>query len=426
MAAQLKAKQDAAKGIGKKAAPEAKKPKVEEEIAEAPVVGEAIVDDVVVDEAVVEDVVAEDVAVEEPQLEEVEVEASQDEEDVVVAEGLPEEIETDEAEEAEEEEEETDAVGMTLAERSVEQAKEKKAEKARLAAERKAEMAARIAAKQKAAAKKQEEVGSAEAVSADTAKPKKTAPSGKKPSLKEAMATRARADLAKKAKMAKMRKAMREGKSIDDLLRDGVGDDSAEKKPKRNVVLKSRKRKISKKGSADQPVVDEAEELRRQESRAEAERSALEAQEAADRAAAAARARIEQENAARGVGSIGNTIEETVTTAPEGAVEMPVSQEFRFRCSGCGQKLKAMMEWIGRNVECPGCRTMVLIPDPNVPAETYEPAAVEQAPNAPRATGPFVFECPACKQQLTGQPEHVGVEMECPTCNNVLVVPDVV
>jgi len=101
--------------------------------------------------------------------------------------------------------------------------------------------------------------------------------------------------------------------------------------------------------------------------------------------------------------------------AAPSAPEVPAS--FKFGCPACGQKLEAQAEWIGMEAACPGCGTAVIVPSP----VEAEPAAPEPEPAAP--SGEFKFLCPSCGQKLAAEPSWVGLELQCPSCSETLIVP---
>ncbi len=51
---------------------------------------------------------------------------------------------------------------------------------------------------------------------------------------------------------------------------------------------------------------------------------------------------------------------------------MPTKTEFKFNCPTCGQHILAATEWCGRNIECPSCQAEIIIPEP--PKEKKKPA----------------------------------------------------
>ncbi len=53
---------------------------------------------------------------------------------------------------------------------------------------------------------------------------------------------------------------------------------------------------------------------------------------------------------------------------------MPTKTEFKFNCPTCGQHILVATEWCGRQINCPSCQTNLTIPQP--PKEKQKPAPV--------------------------------------------------
>lgn len=52
--------------------------------------------------------------------------------------------------------------------------------------------------------------------------------------------------------------------------------------------------------------------------------------------------------------------------------------EFKFNCPKCAQRILAASDWVGRQIDCPSCKTKIAIPSP------AKPAAKKSAPIAPQ------------------------------------------
>lgn len=52
--------------------------------------------------------------------------------------------------------------------------------------------------------------------------------------------------------------------------------------------------------------------------------------------------------------------------------------EFKFNCPKCAQRILAASDWVGRQIDCPSCKTKISIPSP------AKPAAKKSAPIAPQ------------------------------------------
>jgi hypothetical protein len=78
--------------------------------------------------------------------------------------------------------------------------------------------------------------------------------------------------------------------------------------------------------------------------------------------------------------------------------------EFKFDCPTCGQHMLAAHEWIGQQIECPSCNTSITIPEPQKPTPTKKP----QAKAGPSRTGSHLTtvdpSATASKQQAAQPP----------------------
>ena len=109
----------------------------------------------------------------------------------------------------------------------------------------------------------------------------------------------------------------------------------------------------------------------------------------------------------------------------------------RFACPGCSATYTVGDEKAGKTGKCPKCQTAFLIPDAPAPESVASPPPpppppvvvappppppVVQAPPPPPPVDDGTVEiqpCPKCKSKLTVMKEHVGIEIECPTCQTV-------
>src|SRR4051794_34097918 len=79
--------------------------------------------------------------------------------------------------------------------------------------------------------------------------------------------------------------------------------------------------------------------------------------------------------------------------SPRGPVHHPGSAMFRLTCSTCHHGLKARESLAGKNVRCPGCGSIIAVPEPPAspddPAQPFVPSppAFESHP-APPSEGP--------------------------------------
>ena len=151
-----------------------------------------------------------------------------------------------------------------------------------------------------------------------------------------------------------------------------------------------------------------AREAAEREAREQAERQKREMEELAARQAAEQQARVKAQEEAVAEGRPSPAPEPVQEAAPE-------PSSFKFACPTCGQKLEAQADWIGMEAGCPGCGTAVVVPSPDEAGVEKEPAAA--------AGGEFKFLCPSCGQKLAAEPSWIGMELECPSCRETLIVP---
>ncbi len=90
---------------------------------------------------------------------------------------------------------------------------------------------------------------------------------------------------------------------------------------------------------------------------------------------------------------------------------------FELTCIRCDRTLRVRRLWIGREVECPYCTSLLRVPDPGPAARA-------------RALGPslgarrlFNFPCPRCQVLLEAHTGMCGYSAHCPSCAARFVVP---
>lgn len=95
-------------------------------------------------------------------------------------------------------------------------------------------------------------------------------------------------------------------------------------------------------------------------------------------------------------------------------------ERFKILCIRCDRPMFARPEWIGWEVECPYCHSVVRVPE----------ASDDGLPT--RSTGPnlsprkyFNFPCPRCESLLEGHTGMCGHSAVCPTCAARMIVPHV-
>jgi DNA-directed RNA polymerase subunit RPC12/RpoP len=96
------------------------------------------------------------------------------------------------------------------------------------------------------------------------------------------------------------------------------------------------------------------------------------------------------------------------------------SGEFRFLCDTCGKKLLAPETMAGQTIQCPNCKNMITVPQPNP-----EPLNAKQKKMGVRYKEPktFKFFCVRCGQSLEADRELANAQFDCPHCKSVIVVP---
>lgn len=99
-------------------------------------------------------------------------------------------------------------------------------------------------------------------------------------------------------------------------------------------------------------------------------------------------------------------------------MEAETVQRFTILCRRCDRPVLARAEWVGREVGCPHCQSLMRVPE--VPADGRPVRA--EAPSLSARHG-FNFACPRCDCLLeahTGMCGHLGT---CPTCGAHFDVP---
>jgi len=74
----------------------------------------------------------------------------------------------------------------------------------------------------------------------------------------------------------------------------------------------------------------------------------------------------------------------------------------RFHCKNCGQKLNVEDKHSGKQVKCPKCGSICVVPD---------------------KSDKIKFHCKSCGQSIRVPKIHAGKKGKCPKCKNPVVVP---
>jgi DNA-directed RNA polymerase subunit RPC12/RpoP len=95
-------------------------------------------------------------------------------------------------------------------------------------------------------------------------------------------------------------------------------------------------------------------------------------------------------------------------------------KEFRFLCNACGKKLQAPETAAGQTTKCPDCGNAITVPQP-----TAEPQTPKQQKRGVRYKKPksFKFFCVRCGQSLEADRDLATTQLECPHCKSMIVVP---
>ncbi len=91
---------------------------------------------------------------------------------------------------------------------------------------------------------------------------------------------------------------------------------------------------------------------------------------------------------------------------------------FRIRCRRCERELLARRAWVGQDVRCPHCSSVIRTPTP----QPGDSAALADPPALTPARF-FNFPCPRCDVLLGGHTGMSGGAARCPTCGVRIEVP---
>lgn len=85
----------------------------------------------------------------------------------------------------------------------------------------------------------------------------------------------------------------------------------------------------------------------------------------------------------------------------------------KFACPHCQANLSAEPELYGTQVDCPECQNALMVPKP------------EDIGAPPEHLTVVKFLCPHCSRRLSASPPQFGTEMPCPhaDCNGTVLVP---
>ncbi len=112
---------------------------------------------------------------------------------------------------------------------------------------------------------------------------------------------------------------------------------------------------------------------------------------------------------------------ETLDTSDEQAAAAPVknqaaspSREFKFYCTYCAQKLSATENMAGKQTICPTCSNRIVIPMPVSKDDQAGSAKKEET---------FQFFCQFCGTRSLALKSWAGSRICCPGCSSMLTIP---
>jgi DNA-directed RNA polymerase subunit RPC12/RpoP/DNA-directed RNA polymerase subunit M/transcription elongation factor TFIIS len=93
-------------------------------------------------------------------------------------------------------------------------------------------------------------------------------------------------------------------------------------------------------------------------------------------------------------------------------------QRFEIRCYQCERVVRALPDWIGREVRCPHCDSTMKVPEPRHDGQP-------QVAGRPKLTANryFNFPCENCDSMLEGHSGISGRQGTCPTCGVRFEIP---
>lgn len=97
---------------------------------------------------------------------------------------------------------------------------------------------------------------------------------------------------------------------------------------------------------------------------------------------------------------------------------IPADERFTMICVRCERSVYARDEWVGSEVQCPHCSSVIRVPERG-------PAGIPVRAEAPTLSKKrvFNFPCPRCETLLEGHSGMSGHKASCPTCAARLVIP---
>jgi len=97
----------------------------------------------------------------------------------------------------------------------------------------------------------------------------------------------------------------------------------------------------------------------------------------------------------------------------------------RFVCKLCGEEIDVHDQLAGKQMECPKCKSIRLVPDKSPRIKFHCPSCGQSVRVAQIHAGKKGI-CPKCKKlvDIPSHPEGTMVALVCPICNEIIHVPE--
>ncbi len=118
-----------------------------------------------------------------------------------------------------------------------------------------------------------------------------------------------------------------------------------------------------------------------------------------------------------------------------------MTDKINFSCDKCGAKYYGRANMIGQNAKCAKCREIFIIKKQEIVDSGSSDDVYSTNSNKPLIDSAFkssktskteqatqttivAFECPTCKSKLDAKEMQAGEEINCPNCNEIVMVPE--
>ena len=147
-------------------------------------------------------------------------------------------------------------------------------------------------------------------------------------------------------------------------------------------------------------------------------------------------------------GAVMGVIAEGRTTGNEYEVHTPPSKtpitqpahtRLTLSCSMCGSNIETSTKFVGSDVTCPDCGTIIRVPQQPPPVPQQRPPVPKQRPPVPQQRPPVPKQpaqtrpqkkvvqiganCPRCGTRIHATDRQVGQKVPCPDCNSPITIP---